>query len=326
MTDVIHWLQESDEPWTRYRTLVDLLDRPEDDAGVQAARAAMLAHPLVQGLLEQAAGWPGHPLKRHNDAKHAIYALSTLADFGLRAGDPEFKPALEAVLALQSDQGAFQTRMQLYKRFGGLEGEHLVWITCDAPTLLYVLLAAGLGEDARVQQAVDHLASLAEDNGWRCRAAPEMHSFKGPGKREDPCPLANVYALKALSLVPDLKDGPAVRAGAELLLAHWAQETRGKLFLFGTGRKFRWLKYPYIWFDILHVTEVLSRYPFVYDDPRFHDLIQAITERADAQGRYTAGSMYMAWKGWSFADKKNPSPWLTFLVTRIQRRLEIDEP
>ena len=27
MPDVVNWLLESDEPWTRYRTLVDLLDR-----------------------------------------------------------------------------------------------------------------------------------------------------------------------------------------------------------------------------------------------------------------------------------------------------------
>jgi hypothetical protein len=32
--------------------------------------------------------------------------------------------------------------------------------------------------------------------------------------------------------------------------------------------------------------------------------------------------MYVAWKGWSFADKKTPSPWLTFLVRRIQKRVE----
>jgi hypothetical protein len=31
--------------------------------------------------------------------------------------------------------------------------------------------------------------------------------------------------------------------------------------------------------------------------------------------------MYKPWKSWSFADKKNPSPWLTFLVLRIQKRL-----
>ena len=50
-------------------------------------------------------------------------------------------------------------------------------------------------------------------------------------------------------------------------------------------------------------------------------MLAAITAQADAQGRYTAGSMYQAWKGWSFADKKRPSPWLTFLALRVQQRV-----
>ena len=32
--------------------------------------------------------------------------------------------------------------------------------------------------------------------------------------------------------------------------------------------------------------------------------------------------MYRAWKGWSFADKKHPSPWLTFLVLRVLNTLD----
>ena len=50
-------------------------------------------------------------------------------------------------------------------------------------------------------------------------------------------------------------------------------------------------------------------------------MLDAITAQAGEEGRYTASSMYRAWKGWSFADKKNPSPWLTFLVMRILKRV-----
>jgi len=32
--------------------------------------------------------------------------------------------------------------------------------------------------------------------------------------------------------------------------------------------------------------------------------------------------VYRAWKGWSFANKKDPSPWLTFLVLRVLRRMD----
>jgi hypothetical protein len=322
MTDQIEWLLESEEPWTRYRTLVDLLDRPEDSVEVQTARREMLAHPQVRALVAEAASWPGYALKRHDDARHPIYALSTLADFGLRTSDPGIVPVTRSIIAHQSEEGAFQTRLRLYKRFGGLEGEWWTWMACDAPTLLYVLLSFNSVSDECVQRAIDHVVGLTDDNGWRCRAAPELGSFKGPGRREDPCPIANVYAMKALSQVPELVDSPATRSGAEALLWHWGPECERKVFLFGLGARFRKLKYPFVWYDILHVVDVLSRFPATHTDPRMGEMVAAITAQAGEDGRYTATSMYRAWKGWSFADKKNLSPWLTFLVLRIRRRVD----
>jgi hypothetical protein len=322
MSDVVEWLLDSDEPWTRYRVLVDLLDRPEDDDEVQAARAEMTAHPLVCGLIERAATWPGYSLKRHNDAGHPIYAASTLADLGLRAGDVGMADVAEAVLAHQSPEGAFQTMVNIPQAFGGAGEDAWTWIACDAPTLLYALFAWGLGDDARVQRAAEHLEGLAEENGWRCSTSPDLGKFKGPGRRADPCPIANVYALKALSLVPSLVDSPATRAGTEMLLWHWAHQKGRKLYLFGIGTDFRKLKYPYVWYDILHVADVLSRFPFVRSDSRMSEMVEAIAGQAGVEGRYTATSMYRAWKGWSFSDKKQPSPWLTFLALRICRRIQ----
>jgi hypothetical protein len=320
-TDLVQWLLESDEPWTRYRTLVDLLDRPEDDPEVRAARAEMLAHPQVQALIAEAATWPGYALKRHNDAKHTIYKFSTLADFNVRASDPGMDVGTEAAMAHQSPEGAFQALMNIPKRFGGTGEDMWMWMLCDAPTLLYALLTMGPGDDPRVGRAVDHLVGLVDDNGWRCVVAPELGKFKGPGRKADPCPIVNVYALKALAQVPELLDSPTARTGAEMLLGHWQRQGERKLFLFGIGTDFRKLKYPFVWYDILHVVDVLSRFPFVHADPRFHEMVEAITAQADEQGCYTATSMYRAWKGWSFADKKNPSPWLTFLVLRVIKRL-----
>ena len=172
-----------------------------------------------------------------------------------------------------------------------------------------------------MQRAVEHLVGLVDDNGWRCVAAPELGKFKGPGRKSDPCPIVNVFALKALSQVPQLLDSPATRAGAEMLLWHWEHQGERKIYMFGIGTDFRKLKYPFVWYDILHVVDVLSRFSFVHADPWFQEMVKTITTQADEEGRYTAGSMYRAWKGWSFTDKKNPSPWLTFLVLRVQRRM-----
>ena len=316
------WFLTCAEPWTRYRTLVDLLARPAQNPDVVQARADLVAHPQVQDLIATAQTWPGYALKRHNDARHPLYALSTLADFGLRHDDPGMSMACDKVLAHQDPQGPFETRLRLYKRFGGMDGDYWSWIACDAPTLTYALVGLGLGDDPRVQRSVEHLRGLARGNGWRCAAAPVLGDFHGPGRREHPCPMATVYALKVLALDPAWADSTAVRQGAEMLLTHWQQRGRQKFYLFGIGTDFCKLKYPLVWYNILHVAEVLSRLPFTHQDARFQEMMMTITAQANADGRYTATSMYRAWQGWSFADKKQPSSWLTFLVTRIQSRMQ----
>jgi hypothetical protein len=325
MFEVLPWLLASNEPWTRYRTLIDLLDRPRSDAEVQAARAEMLAHPQVQALMAGTAAWGEQCLKRHNDASHPLHKFSTLADFGVQASDPGMEIGLEAVLSHQSPQGAFQTLLNIAKAFGGSDEDAWAWISCDAPTLLYALLAMGLGDDPRVQRAVDHLVRLTAENGWHCVAAPELGKFKGPGRRSDPCPIANVYALKALAQVPELVDSPASRNGVEMLLEHWERQQERRPFLFGIGTGFRKLKYPFVWYDVLHVVDVLSHFPFACVDTRLHQMVETITTQADEDSRFRATSIYLAWKGWSFADKRNPSSWLTFLVLRALRRMEVKE-
>ena len=318
--DTIGWLLKSGEPWTRYRTLVDLLDRPKTDPEVLAARGEMLADPLVQGLLAEVGTWPGGPIKRHNDAAHPIHKLAVLADFGLRADAPGLSTAVETVLAHQSPEGAFQSVLNVAPAFGGTGEDTWAWTLCDAPTLVYALAAFGLGDDVRVRRALEHLAGLVADNGWRCVAAPELGRFRGPGRKSDPCPIANVLALKALAQAPGLVGGPAARAGVEALLQHWAQRGVARPYLFGIGSDFGKLKYPFVWYDVLHAADVLSRYALARSDPRFQELVSAVTTQVDQDGRFTPGSMYRAWQGWSFADKKHPSPWLTFLVLRLQRR------
>ncbi len=71
-SEQIRWLLAASEPWTRYRTLVDLLEQPESEPDVQVARAEMLGHPQVQQLIAGTSAWGDRSLKRHNDAGHPI--------------------------------------------------------------------------------------------------------------------------------------------------------------------------------------------------------------------------------------------------------------
>lgn len=75
-----------------------------------------------------------------------------------------------------------------------------------------------------------------------------------------------------------------------------------------------------MWYDVLHVVEVLSQFPAARDDPRLREMATVIRDKADADGRYTPESVWMAWKEWDFGQKKRPSPWLTLLVWRLLER------
>jgi hypothetical protein len=316
----LDWLLSGDEPWTRYRALLDLADRAADDPAVAVARTAMVRHPAVTGLLNQAAGWPGYPLKRHNDAAHPLYAIATLADFGLARNDPQVDAIADSVLEHFDGQG-FETLLWLPKFLTKEEDtEQWSWMLCDSPTLLYSLLAFGYESHPDVQTGVEALLARASDNGWRCGAADSIPKFGGPGRKDDTCPIATVYSLKALSMLPARHESDAVAAGIDAILTHWEHQKDYKLKMFGIGTDFRKLKYPFVWYDILHVADVLSRYPRARRDPRLHEMIAEIESQADENGHYTAGSMYRAWKDWSFADKKHPSRFITMLVLRIQSR------
>lgn len=325
MEGIIQWCLESSEPWTRFRTRLDLCGQFEDSAEVQSDREQMLAHPQVKALLSGAAARGETPIKRHNDAGHPIHQLNVLVDFGLRTSDPGMAEIVETIRAHQSSEGAMESLVNIPKAFGGSGEDGWSWMGCDAPLLLYALLGLGMKDDSRVQKAVNHLEGLAAENGFRCCAAPALGKFHGPGSRADPCPIANLYVLKAFSMREDLLDSPAAHSAAEMILQHWESPVDQKYYLFGVGRNFRKIKYPFVWYDILHAADVLSRFPFVRSDPRMKNMVSTLTSQTGPDGRVTASSMYQVWKGWSFADKKNPSPWLTFLVARIQKRMSDEE-
>lgn len=319
MNPPIDWLLDG-PPWVRYRTRLDLLDLPESDPTVAADRAGMLAHPLVSALVRGLAGWPGEVISSHKSAGQAYHRLTFLADLGLRATDPGMPVIIERIMKYQSDQGAFTLSSRIPVAYGGTGQEIWAWALCDAPVTLYALLRIGLGSDPRVERAVDHLAGLARANGFPCAVSPELGSWRGPGRKDDPCPYATLAAVKALALASGGPESDAVRQGAACLLDLWEQSHQRHPYMFYMGTDFRKLKAPFVWYDLLHVLDVLTSLPWLHGDPRLNAMLDTLTSYADAGGRFTAGSIWKAWDGWDFGQKKQPSPWITLLAWRILRR------
>jgi len=123
--------------------------------------------------------------------------------------------------------------------------------------------------------------------------------------------------LRALAQLPEWREGEACRTGAEALLGLWEKRKERRPYLFAIGARFTRLKARLIWYDILHVLDVLTQFPRLGEDPRLQEMVDIVRAKADEDGRFTPESVWRAWKGWSFGEKREPSPWLTLLVTRM---------
>ena len=159
-------------------------------------------------------------------------------------------------------------------------------------------------------------------NQWAWAFSKELGKFRGPGRKDDPCPFANLAMLKALSEVAELRDSPACHTGADTILNLWSESTTQHPYMFYMGTDFRKLKVPFVWYDLIHVLDVLSRFSWLKNDKRFLDMLGILECKADLQGCFTLESIWTAWKDWEFGQKKMPSRWLTLLAWRIFRRVE----
>lgn len=314
----IEWLLEG-EGWVAYRTRRDLLGQDETDEAVQSARASMLADARVQKLVAELGEWPGKVIASHKSAGQPFHKLTFLAELGLLAGDPGMDRILARILAHRSAEGPFQLMANIPEYHGGTGRELWGWALCDAPLILYALAKFGLQDDPAVRKAVEFLSGLVRENGWPCAVSQELN-FRGPGRKEDPCPFATLAMLKALSAFDDLRDGPACRSGAETLLELWRESLTRHPYIFYMGTDFRKLKAPLVWYDLLHVLDVLTRFEWLRGDERLGDMLAVMAAKADAQGRFTPESVWMQWKDWDFGQKKGPSRGLTLLAWRAMQR------
>jgi hypothetical protein len=312
----VEWFLQGDA-WIQYRARVDLLGQAETDPQVRAARKEMLADAKIQSLLTELADWPGAVLNSHKSASQPFHKLAFIADVGLNVSDAPVKKIAKKVMEHQSEQGPFQLTTNVPTHFGGSGKDTWAWALCDAPILVSALVKMGLGDDKRVQVAIQYLDGLIRDNGFPCAVSPELGKFRGPGRKEDPCPFATLVMLKLISRVPELREGKSARIGVETLLSLWENSKEQHPYIFYMGTDFRKLKAPMFWYDILHVLDILSQFKWARKDKRFKDMLGVVEAKADGDGRYTSESIWTVWKDWDFSQKKVPSKGLTFFVQRI---------
>jgi len=321
--ETINWLLEG-PAWVRYNVLTGLLENDAASDEAQEAYQSMIADTKITGLIKDVNAWETAVLRRHNDANHPIHKLSFLAEIGVRTDTPGMGTALELITGHISTEGPLQVLSNYPTNFGGSGKDEWLWVLCDAPVIMFALVRLDKKYAQVYAKGIQHLTQLSRENGWPCAAAEAVGKFKGPGKRSDPCPYANVLMLKLHAELGMPADTGPVKNGVETLLSLWENSRSERPFLFKMGTNFRKHKVPFVWYDILHVAHILSHFPQTHPDKRFLSMIEVILSKASSEFRFTSESVWMKWKGWEFCQKREPSRWVTYYVLKILKQAGYD--
>ena len=307
------WLLQGD-PWVRYRTLRDILNKEKDNEEVIAAKRAILSHKLIKKIFnkQNKDGYWGKPKDIHTwwpKKDTTFWILGVLADFDLTKEDKRIAKACEYVFGIQLDSGGF-----------GWDPPTKVY-DCQTAILTEALAKLGYLGDSRLQNAYNWLISRQRlDGGFWCKNTGQPG---GTRENEPSCALATTFVLGALAQNTDLRNSEITKRGSDFLLKCW--ENRGKIKYAGhdsqIGRGFGKLKYPFTDYRILKYLDVISQFEFTKEDLRLKEIIDLLFSKQDIQGYFTPESIHKVWQDFDFGQKEKPSRWITFLAYRIENRV-----
>jgi len=319
--DTINFILENGETWLQYAARIHILKESKESLSDLRLRA--LADPKIKGYLDDITDYHSILVSNHKNPDLPIHKLLFLFDIGFDIDVPEMQAAINKIMENKDDNGIYQSLTNIPKHFGGSGEDIFGWCLCDAPLLLFALLKTGIDYENHIKQGVEYLVGFYQDYGFPCTVSREFGKFRGPGRKDDPCPYASLIMLKLLSAVPEYSESDIVKKTASALLSLWENSLERHPYMFYMGTDFRKLKAPAMWYDIVGVLDVLSHFEFVKSDARFLEMAAVIKGKQDANGLFTPEAVYQKFKGWDFGQKKIPSPYLTYLCYRILSRIGI---
>lgn len=319
--NTLDWLLDSN-PWTKYKSLTDLLGYDKTDEKVIATKNELLNHENIVALAKSIEDWQTASATRNNDPKIVYFALKALAEFGLEASDLSIQNTIEKASVHIIDnmfgvRGQTPERPKKGEKYEKPDLSADVWHTspCNSPVITAALLELGVRNEL-VMNSVEALKNKwIDEKGWFCHFFFVESQFK---KLQIGCPIAGLQALDIFSKIPELKDSEHARNAFEPIRFH--KEYGKTLYYFGRSKKFWTLKYPFVWYNALYLADVLTRFDFLKEEPVVKELIEWILQSQDKEGKFKATSVFLNYKGWDFADKKEASPWISFLCYRILKQ------
>lgn len=313
----IDYLLDS-ETWMQYLVGRKLLNKSKEE--LAELGRLVLADNRIQTYLEDIANFHSILVTNHKNPDLPIHKLHFLLDMGFDTDTPQIDAAVAQIKAHKDENGVYQSLTNVPEHYGGTGKDMFAWCLCDAPLLLSALVKAGCDYSTEIKPGVEYLLTIVRENGFPCAVSAELGKFRGPGSKSELCPNATLQMLKLLSLLPEYHNSHAVNDCVESLLQLWEESKTRHPFQFYMGTDFRKLKAPMIWYDIVSVTDCLSRFEQVKQDRRLKEMLAIIKQKQSGEGRFTPEAVFIKYKGWDFGQKKTPSPYLTYLCADILGR------
>ncbi len=283
---VVDWLLGEDQPAIRYRTLTELLGRPQSDPEVREARSRIPEVGWAADLLAErdAAGWWVSE-KSHYRPKYVStnWKMLVLSDLGLRRDNPAIRDSCEAWARMRPQgRGAPGSTVP-----GPLHH-------CMTGNATRAWIRFGYADDPRVRKALDWLVDTAHpDGGWSCFSSV----YRPATSRSLDC----WEGLSALAAYPSSKRTRSMQGciekGAEFYLDRE---------LHRQGKRYPpWFRFHYpthYYYDLLVGLEVLTSLGYG-SDPRLRYALSLLEEKRRPDGRWNLDAVHPDVKGSSLAAR-----------------------
>lgn len=317
---MVEKLLSGSEPWLAYAIKINLLN--ESKERLTSLKKDALKDDKIQSYLRDITNFHGILVTNHKNPELPIHKLHFLLDLGFDTSVPEIETAIKEILKHKDENGVYQSLTNIPKHFGGTGEDIFGWCLCDSPLLLLALVKAQLPYEEHIRQGVEYLVNLPQVQGYPCTVSKELGKFRGPGRKDDCCPYATLLMLRLISELPDYCDSDLAHRNIDAILTLWESSLERHPYMFYMGSDFRKVKAPAFWYDIVGVSDCLSRFEYAKKDGRFKEMINIIKEKQTKEGFYIPEAIYQKCKGWDFGQKKIPSPYLTYLCVKIFERVK----
>jgi hypothetical protein len=318
------WLLETENPSVRYFTLSQILDKPQNESEVTAAKEAIMRVGVVPKILakQNSGGFWEVPEKFYTAKyKGTVWQLIILSELGVDQKDERIQKAGEFILQNSQDResGGFSAWASV--KLGG--GRHSGVLPCLTGNMVWSLIRLGFLDDERVQRGIDWIVRYQRfDDGesYPPKIWPYEKATNCFGKHS--CHMGVVKSLKALAEIPAdkrTKDvAETIEKGAEYMLKHRIHKRSHDL---AQVSKPGWLRFGFPLMyqnDVLEVLGILTK--LGYRDERMQEAIDLVVSKQNEAGQWNLENTFNGRFQTNIEQKGKPSKWITLnALTALKR-------